>query len=213
MPYGTEALGVMRIEKGHIGGGELNGQTTARDLGLGRMMSAKKDYIGRVMAKRSADLIAAAEAAFGIAPPTTPRRVESAALAFVWSGPDRWLAHRASEPPGGMEALLAPLAAQAAVVDQSHARTLLRISGPRVRDALAKGVALDLDPRAFRPGDAAMTGVAHIAVQLWQTDKGPTYVLSVARSLAGSFWSWLEASAAEYGLELAPPPPMAETPV
>ena len=162
---------------------------------------------------RSADLIAAAEAAFGIAPPTTPRRVESAALAFVWSGPDRWLAHRASEPPGGMEALLAPLAAQAAVVDQSHARTLLRISGPRVRDALAKGVALDLDPRAFRPGDAAMTGVAHIAVQLWQTDEAPTYVLSVARSLARSFWSWLEASAAEYGLELAPPPPMVETPV
>jgi sarcosine oxidase subunit alpha len=51
-PYGTEALGVMRIEKGHVGGGELNGQTTARDLGLGRMMSAKKDYIGRVMAQR-----------------------------------------------------------------------------------------------------------------------------------------------------------------
>jgi sarcosine oxidase subunit alpha len=53
-PYGTEALGVMRIEKGHIGGGELNGQTTARDLGLGRMMSTRKDYIGRVLAQRPA---------------------------------------------------------------------------------------------------------------------------------------------------------------
>lgn len=52
-PYGTEALGVMRIEKGHVGGGELNGQTTAGDLGLGRMMSAKKDYIGRDMAGRA----------------------------------------------------------------------------------------------------------------------------------------------------------------
>jgi sarcosine oxidase subunit alpha len=50
--YGTEALGVMRIEKGHVGGGELNGQTTARDLGLGRMMSSRKDCIGRVMAQR-----------------------------------------------------------------------------------------------------------------------------------------------------------------
>ena len=54
MPYGTEALGVMRIEKGHVAGGELNGQTTARDLGLGRMLSTKKDYIGRVMAQRPA---------------------------------------------------------------------------------------------------------------------------------------------------------------
>ena len=32
-PYGTEALGVMRIEKGHVAGPELNGQTTAQDLG------------------------------------------------------------------------------------------------------------------------------------------------------------------------------------
>jgi methylglutamate dehydrogenase subunit D len=162
---------------------------------------------------RSTDLIAAAEAAFGIAAPTAPRRLEKGNLAFVWSGPDRWLVHRAGEPPGGMEALLAPLAAHAAVVDQSHARTLLRISGTRVRDALAKGVALDLDPRAFRPGDTAMTAVAHIVVQLWQSDEAPTYVLSVARSLAGSFWDWLETAGAEYGLEMVPPPPMPETPV
>ncbi len=53
-PYGTEALGVMRIEKGHVGGGEINGHTTARDLGLGKMMSRKKDFIGRLMAERPA---------------------------------------------------------------------------------------------------------------------------------------------------------------
>ncbi len=53
-PYGIEALTIMRIEKGHVGGNELNGQTTARDIGLGKMMSAKKDYIGRVMAARPA---------------------------------------------------------------------------------------------------------------------------------------------------------------
>jgi methylglutamate dehydrogenase subunit C len=53
-PYGTEALSVMRIEKGHVAGNEINGQTTAQDLGLGRMMSTKKEYIGRVMAQREA---------------------------------------------------------------------------------------------------------------------------------------------------------------
>jgi sarcosine oxidase subunit alpha len=51
-PYGTEALGVMRVEKGHPAGAELNGQTTAADLGLDGLMSKKKDYIGRVMAGR-----------------------------------------------------------------------------------------------------------------------------------------------------------------
>ena len=53
-PYGTEALSVMRIEKGHVAGNEINGQTTARDLGLGRMLSTKKEYIGRSMAQREA---------------------------------------------------------------------------------------------------------------------------------------------------------------
>jgi sarcosine oxidase subunit alpha len=53
-PYGTEALGVLRIEKGHPAGGELNGQTTAHDLGFGKMLSAKKDFIGRFMAGRPA---------------------------------------------------------------------------------------------------------------------------------------------------------------
>jgi glycine cleavage system aminomethyltransferase T len=42
----------MRIEKGHAAGAELNGQTTAHDLGFGRMMSKKKDFIGRVLSQR-----------------------------------------------------------------------------------------------------------------------------------------------------------------
>jgi glycine cleavage system aminomethyltransferase T len=50
--YGTEALGVMRIEKGHVAGNELNGQTTARQLGLDRMASQKKDSIGLVLSRR-----------------------------------------------------------------------------------------------------------------------------------------------------------------
>ena len=53
-PYGLEALGIMRLEKGHIAGGEINGTTTAADLGLGRMMSNQKDFIGKVLSKRPA---------------------------------------------------------------------------------------------------------------------------------------------------------------
>ncbi|MFN3280166.1 MAG: sarcosine oxidase subunit alpha family protein [Tabrizicola sp.] len=50
--YGTEALGVMRVEKGHVAGGELNGQSTALNMGLGRMVSKKKDAIGMVLSQR-----------------------------------------------------------------------------------------------------------------------------------------------------------------
>ena len=52
-PYGTETLAVLRIEKGHAAGAELNGQTTATMLGLGRMVSARKDSIGAVMSRRA----------------------------------------------------------------------------------------------------------------------------------------------------------------
>ena len=67
-PYGTEALGVMRIEKGHAAGPELNGQTTAHDLGLGRMMSKKKDFVGRVMGEREALNESARAALVGLKP-------------------------------------------------------------------------------------------------------------------------------------------------
>ena len=50
--YGLEALGALRIEKGHITGAELDGRVTINDVGLGRMASTKKSYIGSAMQKR-----------------------------------------------------------------------------------------------------------------------------------------------------------------
>ncbi len=52
VPYGTEALSVMRIEKGHAAGNELNGQTTAHMLSMGAMVSQKKDAIGTRLSQR-----------------------------------------------------------------------------------------------------------------------------------------------------------------
>jgi len=55
MPYGAEALGVMRIEKGFITHAEINGTVTANDLGMGKMVSKKKvDFIGKAMVDRPA---------------------------------------------------------------------------------------------------------------------------------------------------------------
>ncbi|MBB3612328.1 sarcosine oxidase subunit alpha family protein [Rhizobium sp. BK602] len=52
-PYGAEALGVMRIEKGHVTHAEINGTVTPGDLGFGRMVSTTKaDFIGKEMLAR-----------------------------------------------------------------------------------------------------------------------------------------------------------------
>ena len=50
--YGLEALGAMRIEKGHVTGAELDGRVTIDDAGLGKMASPKKSFIGSALRKR-----------------------------------------------------------------------------------------------------------------------------------------------------------------
>ena len=46
-PYGTEALSMMRIEKGHVVAGELDGTTVPSDFGFERMQRANTDFIGK----------------------------------------------------------------------------------------------------------------------------------------------------------------------
>jgi sarcosine oxidase subunit alpha len=77
--YGTEALGVMRVEKGHVAGNELNGTATADDLGLGKMMSQKKDFIGRVLARRPGLIDPGRAVLVGIKPVDRPVRLHAGA--------------------------------------------------------------------------------------------------------------------------------------
>jgi sarcosine oxidase subunit alpha len=51
-PYGTEAMGTLRIEKGHVAGGELDGRTTLKDLALERFASTRKPFVGAVLRRR-----------------------------------------------------------------------------------------------------------------------------------------------------------------
>ena len=50
--YGVEALGALRIEKGHIAGNEIDGRTTLEDLGMEKMASKQKPFIGSVLRQR-----------------------------------------------------------------------------------------------------------------------------------------------------------------
>lgn len=54
LSYGTEAMNILRIEKGHVTGAELNGRVTADDLGFSGMMSKQKPFVGQILARREA---------------------------------------------------------------------------------------------------------------------------------------------------------------
>jgi sarcosine oxidase subunit gamma len=137
---------------------------------------------------------------YGLEAPARPAVARGRALDLLWAGPEQWLAVSADRATA--DRLAGELKEVAAVCDQSDGRAVLRICGPKVRETLAKGCPLDLHPRAFRPGDTALTAIAHVGAQLWQVDDAPTFDLVVARSMAGSFWRWLSASAAEFGWDL-----------
>ncbi len=163
------------------------------DLGLATVIGRKG---------QAADLAERVQSLFGVALPTGPRRVAAGKLAFIGMGPGQWLAvEQASADPQAFAAKLTKdLAGLASISDQSDARAVIRVSGPAARQALAKGLPVDLHPRVFGPGDSALTQIALIGAQIWQIDEVPTYDIAVFRSLAGSFADWLIASAAEFGI-------------
>ncbi len=138
---------------------------------------------------------------FDLALPATPRYAAGNAIAFAWAGPSQWLALKDGNDDGAFaQSLRSTLGSVAAVMDQSDGRTILRISGQRARDALAKGILIDLHPSAFGPGHTAITTVAYIGVHFWQIDAVPTYDFAVFRSFAIAFAEWLIDAAAEFGV-------------
>lgn len=156
-----------------------------------------------VIAKRGKrdQLVSAVETAYGVALPKGPRRVTRGGVTFAGTGPDQWIGSaEGAEAQNFAAKARARIGLFAAVADQADARLVLRLSGPKVRAVLAKGVPLDLHPKVFKPGDVATTLVAYIGVQIDRIDD--TFQLTAPRSMAGSLWSWLSASAAEFGYDV-----------
>jgi len=149
---------------------------------------------------KSAEVKAAIQTAYGVALPDTPLRVTGNGIAFIWHGPDQWMAiaDRGTNNRDIEVELKPVLEGKAAVVDQGDGRAVVRVSGTHVRDVLAKGFAIDLHPSAFKTNSVAITHAAHIGCIIWQIDAAPTYEIAMFRSFADSFMDWLTHSAAEY---------------
>ena len=140
---------------------------------------------------------------YGLDLPTGPRRAISGATAVAGIGPGRWLFIQETDDSSGLAAILAEaLGAHAAIVDLSDSRAVLRLTGPRLRAVLAKGLPIDLHPDRFGPNDAASSVIALINILLWRIEAPPGFEIAVPRSYVGSFAAWLTANAAEFGIEV-----------
>ena len=118
----------------------------------------------------------AVASAYGVELPDARVLSHGRAVSFVGYGPGQWLA--VSETLAN-EALARDLGERlsglASISDQSGGRAVLRLRGPLARAVLAKGLPIDLHPRAFTPGSAATSTISLMGVQLWQVDDAPTY--------------------------------------
>ncbi|WP_379067096.1 sarcosine oxidase subunit gamma [Mesorhizobium sp. UC74_2] len=161
----------------------------------------------QVMARRGqvANVAKAAKRVWGVLPPEKPGAVAGKGVTLIWTGPDQFFVLSAGNVPDPVPPLAAVFDGMASLSDQSGGRCLIRLSGARVRDALAKVSSIDLHDAVFLVGAAAATSIDHTGVNLWResdaADGSPVYSLLVFTSFADSLWHTLADAAAEYGIQ------------
>src|SRR4051812_15481319 len=95
---------------------------------------------------RTADLTRTIRERYGIDLPVGPRRLASGGRAFIGIGVNTWLATSNEELDSFAMVLRDVVDRSATVSDQIGAYQVLRLTGPHVREVLAKLVSIDLHP-------------------------------------------------------------------
>jgi len=123
-------------------------------------------------------------------------------MRILWLGPNEWwVVAPDAKRVELIERLRQSFAGQhTAVCDVSESRTVITMTGPAARDVLARGISLDLHPRAFGPGQCAQTGMGRTNVLLHQTDNAPTYEIYVLKSFSDYLWRWIGLIAEDFGM-------------
>jgi heterotetrameric sarcosine oxidase gamma subunit len=118
------------------------------------------------------------------------RAVRDGAGLVAGSGPGEWLVLAPPGTAGAVASRLERTAAESApqefvsVVDLTHGRALVRVTGPHAADLLARLCPIDLADDMTPDGSALRSSVAGVATDLIRDDQpaGPSYLLHCERS-------------------------------
>lgn len=133
--------------------------------------------------------------------PTPGHSTEASDRRVIWLAPGRWMIVGKDQTYGATASMLASSCESAAINDVSSSKTVIRASGPNVRDALAASCTIDLHASVFKPGMSATTDLDHVVVTMDCLD-ADTFDLYVSRAYAVSFWEWLIEASEEFGGEV-----------
>lgn len=146
------------------------------------------------------------ESVAGLPVPSTGVQAAAAddVMRIFATGPGRFVVV-ARDDPYVEYALVQRIAAeQASIVDLTHSRAVLRLSGARARDVLAKCCSVDLHQREFPGNGFVQCKLGHLAVWLHQIEATSAFDLFVYRGFLRSLWDELHHAALEYGVASGP---------
>jgi sarcosine oxidase subunit gamma len=140
---------------------------------------------------------AAVVEALGMELPSEPQRPSVARGSRIfWVAPDHFLLAVGTDGRATAAQLCDALRVwHIAVLDVTDTRTVFTVSGPAARELLAGGTGVDLHPRAFRTGGAALTRFAALSVLLTQISEVPAFELFAERAAEEYLWKWLNDAA------------------
>lgn len=140
---------------------------------------------------------------------TVPLGDHPVPLLVVGSGPDEW---RVLAPPGTQSLVVDRVTAVAAVapdelvtvVDLTHGTALMRLTGDRSAELLARETAVDLADRACPDGAALRTALAGLAVDVVRDDQAGvrSYLVGCERSSGQYLFDCLLESGADLGVDV-----------
>jgi len=146
----------------------------------------------------NSDFLAAAATVLQQELPVAANTMTTADHRVFWLGPDEWQIVTAADNTarllaGFREALTG---VHASVSDLSGGQVAMRVTGPGVREVLAKGCTLDLSPANFAVGACAQSGLAKASMLIGRIeDMGPAFEIIVRRSFADYAARWLHHAA------------------
>jgi methylglutamate dehydrogenase subunit D len=161
----------------------------------------------QVMARRGkwTDTAKVAKLAFGVAPANELKKLNGKNCTLIWSGPDQFLVMSAMRDRQPFADLGRKFSGCASLSEQTDGRALVSVTGPKVRDMLAKVCSLDLHPDVFPVGTAAVTAIDHLSTNIWRdedsADGHATFYVLMLSTFAVSLWGLLVDSSAEYGVK------------
>lgn len=117
----------------------------------------------------------------------------------IGGAPGDWLIVAAPGQDAGINAVAGEFVS---VVDVTHGRALLRLTGATARDLLSKVCAINLADRVVPDGTWLRTSIAHIVTDLARDDVAGqlSYLIHSERSASGSLLSGLLDAGAEFGV-------------